>query len=78
MLNVLRQWLGLLTEAERDLRSQGYIVVYGGTASFVVSVGLGERTPGQRGKPVRLCDAASGVCAPIRALTCSIRQTTAV
>jgi hypothetical protein len=66
MLNVLHQWLGSLTEAERALRSQGYIVVYGGTASFVVPVGSGERTPGQRGKPLGLWDAASGVWALIR------------
>jgi hypothetical protein len=29
MMNILRQWLVSLNEAERSLRSQGYVVVYG-------------------------------------------------
>ena len=47
MLTVIRQWLDSLNEVERDLRSQGYVVVYSAAGSFVVPVGS-DRQPSDR------------------------------
>jgi hypothetical protein len=58
MMKILRQWLVALNEAEQSLRSEGYIVVYGGMASFVVPLGLDERPPRQRGRAIWLWGAA--------------------
>jgi hypothetical protein len=44
MIAVIRRWLTSLNEVERDLRSQGYVVVYGVTGSFIVPVGS-DRQP---------------------------------
>ena len=58
MLNFLRPWLETLNHAERDLRRQGYIVIYGGMTSIIVPIGSSERTPQPLGKPLRLWGAA--------------------
>jgi hypothetical protein len=58
MLNFLRPWFETLTQAEHDLRRQGYVVIYGGMTSFVVPIGSGERTPQPPGKPLWLWGAA--------------------
>lgn len=58
MMKILRRWLVSLNEVERCLRSQGYLVVYGGMMSVVVPVGLSEEPPRQRGKPIWLWGAA--------------------
>ena len=50
-MKILRQWFAFLHEAERDLWSQGYTVIYGGGTSFVVPMGSNKRTirrPGKR------------------------------
>jgi hypothetical protein len=52
MMNILRQWLVSLNETERSLRSQGYVVVYGGITSVVVPVGSCREPPRQRGRPI--------------------------
>jgi hypothetical protein len=57
-MNVLRRWLVSLNEAERSLRSQGYVVVYGGMTSVVVPVGPSREPPRQRGRPIWLWGAA--------------------
>jgi hypothetical protein len=51
MMKILRQWFASLHEVERDLWSQGYIVIYGGCTSFVVPIGSNNKTirrPGKR------------------------------
>ncbi|WP_262299736.1 hypothetical protein [Microvirga sesbaniae] len=58
MLNFLRPWLETLNHAERDLRQQGYIVIYGGMTSIIVPIDSSERTPRSPGKPLRLWGAA--------------------
>jgi hypothetical protein len=58
MMKILRQWLVCLNAAEHSLRSQGYVVVYGGMTSFVVPVGSSGELPRQRGKPIWLWGAA--------------------
>ena len=58
MLNFLRPWLDTLNDAERDLRQQGYVVIYGGMTSIIVPIGSSERTPQPPGKPLRLWGAA--------------------
>jgi hypothetical protein len=58
MMKILHQWLVSLNEAEHSLRSQGYIVVYGGMTSFVVPIGSDEGPPRQRGRPIWLWGAA--------------------
>ncbi|WP_262267358.1 hypothetical protein [Microvirga yunnanensis] len=58
MLNFLRPWLETLNEAERDLRRQGYIVIYGGMTSIIVPISSSERTPRPPGKPLWLWGAA--------------------
>jgi hypothetical protein len=49
MMTFIRQWLDALNEGERDLNSQGYVVVYGAAGSFVVPVGS-DRQPPVRGR----------------------------
>ncbi len=49
MMTVIRQWLISLGEGERDLNSQGYIVVYGAAGSFIVPVDP-DRQPPRRGR----------------------------
>ncbi|MBQ0821260.1 hypothetical protein KBI52_13730 [Microvirga sp. HBU67558] len=58
MLNFLRPWLETLNHAERDLRQQGYIVLYGGMTSIIVPIDSSERTTRSPGKPLRLWGAA--------------------
>jgi hypothetical protein len=58
MLNFLRPWLETLNEAERDLRRQGYVVIYGGMTSIIVPIASGERTPRPPNKPLWLWGAA--------------------
>ena len=58
MLNFLRPWLETLNEAERDLRRQGYVVIYGGMTSLIVPINSTERAPRSRGKPLWLWGAA--------------------
>jgi hypothetical protein len=57
-MKILRQWLASLNEADRSLRSQGYLVVYGGMTSFVVPLGASGESPRQRGRPIWLWGAA--------------------
>jgi hypothetical protein len=57
MMNILRQWLVSLNEAERSLRSQGYVVVYGGMTSVVVPVGSSREPPWQCVRPIWLWNA---------------------
>jgi hypothetical protein len=52
MMNIVRQWLVSLNEAERSLRSQGYIVVYGGMTSVVVPISSSGEPPRQRARPI--------------------------
>jgi hypothetical protein len=47
MITVIRQWLDSLDEAERDLNSQGYVVVYGAAGSFVVPIAPDRQPPGR-------------------------------
>jgi len=58
MMNIVPQWLMSLKEAERSLRSQGYIVVYGGMTSVVVPIGSSGshhgNVPGPSGFGVQL------------------------
>jgi hypothetical protein len=49
MMTVMHQWLDSLNEVERDLRSQGYVVVYGAAGSFVIPV-CSDRQPPGRGR----------------------------
>ncbi len=58
MLNCLHQWLSSLNETERNLRSQGYLVVYGGMSSFIVPVGSDDMAPHRPGKPLLFWGAA--------------------
>jgi hypothetical protein len=58
MMNIVRQWLVSLNEAERSLRTQGYIVVYGGMTSVVVPIGSSGEPPRQRARPIWLWGAA--------------------
>ena len=58
MMKILRQWLAFLNEADRSLRSQGYLVVYGGMTSFVVPLGASGEPPRQRGRPIWFWGAA--------------------
>jgi hypothetical protein len=58
MQTFFRRWLAALNETERNLRSQGYIVVYGGMTSLVVPLTSGDRSPGNRGKLLWLWGAA--------------------
>jgi hypothetical protein len=53
MMNILRHWLVSLNQAERSLRSQGYVVVYGGMTSVVVPAGSSREPPWQCGQPPR-------------------------
>lgn len=53
MLNLFHQWIVSLNTAERELRSQGYIVVYGGMTSLVIPIGTDEGTPQNRQTPER-------------------------
>lgn len=50
MLNFLRPWLETLNQAERDLRRQGYVVIYGGMTSIIVPIGSTEQAPRPRRK----------------------------
>jgi hypothetical protein len=54
MQNFLLSWLEILNEAERDLRRQGYVVIYGGMTSIIVPIGSGERPPRPPSKPLWL------------------------
>jgi hypothetical protein len=47
MVTVIRQWFASLEEVERDLNSQGYVVVYGAAGSFVVPVEPDRQRPGR-------------------------------
>jgi hypothetical protein len=58
LMKILRQWLASLNEADRSLRSQGYLVVYGGMTSFVAPFGSSGEPPRQRGRPIGLRGAA--------------------
>jgi hypothetical protein len=58
MQNFLRSLLATLNQAERDLRRQGYIVIYGGMTSIIVPIISTEQTPRPRGKPLWLWAAA--------------------
>jgi hypothetical protein len=58
MLNYLLSLLETLNQAERDLRHQGYVVIYGGMTSIIVPIGSSEQTPRPRGKPLWLSGAA--------------------
>jgi hypothetical protein len=49
MMAVIRQWLASFDEGERDLNSQGYVVVYGAAGSFVVPFDS-DRHPLVRGR----------------------------
>jgi hypothetical protein len=52
MMTAIRQWLASLNEGERDLNSQGYIIVYGAAGSFVVPVDSDRPLPGGRRIPL--------------------------
>ena len=58
MMKILRQWFASLHEVERDLWSQGYIVIYGGGASFVVPIEPNNRPVQRPGKRWALWAAA--------------------
>jgi hypothetical protein len=58
-MNILRQWLVSLNEAERSLRNQGYVVVYGGMTSVVVRVGSSGEPPRHGGRPIWLSRSAA-------------------
>ena len=58
MLNFLRPWVETLNNAERDLRRQGYIVIYGGMTSIIVPIVSSEQTTQPPGNPLRLWGAA--------------------
>jgi hypothetical protein len=48
MMIAIRQWLNSFNEVERDLKSQGYVVVYSATGSFLVPVGANSQPPRRR------------------------------
>jgi hypothetical protein len=52
MIKILGHWLAALNDAERDLRSQGYVVVCGGITSFVVPMGYNKEPPRQSHRPM--------------------------
>ena len=48
MIPVIRQWLDALNHGERDLNSQGYVVLHGAAGSFIVPINLDRYLPGRR------------------------------
>ncbi|QRM32828.1 hypothetical protein [Microvirga sp. VF16] len=43
MIHLLRQWFNSLDEMEQNLRSQGYVAIYGSCTSFVGRVEISDQ-----------------------------------